>query len=119
METPEAHRTQRERNETFVCFKFSDKFCVEKHDSLNNTLLQPPTFHSLSLLFLHVKCISASFLNQSNSTSFLCGTLTHLQLHLSDFARLGRNTGVLVLTFTPQTPFSYHVSFLPSVAAIL
>lgn len=37
VETPETHRIQKERKETLVCFKFSDKFCVEKHDSCNNT----------------------------------------------------------------------------------
>lgn len=56
--------------------------------------------HSLSFLFLHVKCIPASFFNHSNSTSFLCGTLSHFQLHLSDLAHLGRHTGVVVLAFT-------------------
>lgn len=44
-ETPEAHRSEDMGGGKWQkCFKFSDKLYVEKHDSVNNTLLQPPTF---------------------------------------------------------------------------
>lgn len=60
-----------------------------------------------------------SITSQTLKFYVLCGTLTHFQLHLPDFVHFGRKTIILMITLTQETLFFYHISSLPSVAAIL